>query len=77
MQQQELVLQCYKADPGRTLECSDLVKEYIKCAGTAREVNDLSQDTLPPPLHIGEPTSILTCILKHGPCTKTSPRLGA
>ena len=35
---EEQVLQCYKQNPGRSLDCSDTVRSYQQCVNNARKV---------------------------------------
>lgn len=37
---EQQVLQCYKQNPGRSLDCSDTVRSYQQCVNNARKVHN-------------------------------------
>ena len=36
---EQQMLQCYKQNPGRSLDCSDVVRSYQHCVNNARKVD--------------------------------------
>ena len=37
---EQQMLQCYKQNPGRSLDCSDVVRSYQHCVNNARKVDN-------------------------------------
>ena len=46
------ILQCYKQNPGRSLDCSDAVRNYQQCVNNARKVHSK---------HFTEVVDFITC----------------